>query len=275
MTETSAMLSQREVSDALSSLAEKKANATVREQFFLAILAGIYIGFGAIVATVVSSGGTLDTGLGRFLGGSVFTVGLMLVIIPGSELFTGNILMTLGFLAKRVKPLLIIRNWGIVWIGNFAGGLLLAWLLYQSGQLTDATGIRPIGQQAIQIAERKFELAQFFWPCFIRGILCNMLVCLAVIMATSSRTVTGKILGIYFPIMTFVTCNFEHSIANMYFLPAGLFAAGQFASRFWEIFTNLIPVTLGNIIGGLTIILLHPRNQQLLFRRLKHQADDD
>jgi formate/nitrite transporter len=275
MSEASNMLSPREVSDALSSLAEKKATATVREQFFLAILAGIYIGFGAIVATVVSSGGTLDTGLGRFLGGSVFTVGLMLVIIPGSELFTGNILMTLGFLAKRVKPLLIIRNWSVVWIGNFAGGLLLAWLLYQSGQLSDASGIRPIGQQAIQIAERKFELAQFFWPCFIRGILCNMLVCLAVIMATSSRTVTGKILGIYFPIMTFVTCNFEHSIANMYFLPAGLFAAGQFASRFWEIFANLIPVTLGNIIGGLTIILLHPRNQQLLFRRLKHHADDD
>jgi formate/nitrite transporter len=252
----------------LSELAEKKASATVREQFFLAMLAGIYIGFGAIVSTVVSSGGSLDTGFARFLSGSVFSVGLMLVIIPGSELFTGNILMTLGFLAKRVKPLLIMRNWVIVWIGNFAGALLLAWLLYESGQLVDASGIRPIGQQAIAIAERKLELAQFFWPSLIRGILCNMLVCLAVIMATSSRTVSGKILGIYFPIMTFVTCNFEHSIANMYFLPAGLLAAGQFGSRFWEMFANLIPVTLGNIIGGLTLILLHPRNQQMLFSRL-------
>jgi len=265
MTGTNSMLSPQEVSDALSTLAEKKASATVQEQFFLAILAGMYIGFGAIVATVVSSGGSLDPGLARFLSGSVFTVGLMLVIIPGSELFTGNILMTVGFLAKRVKPLLIVRNWVIVWLGNFAGALLLAWLLYQSGQLTDASGIRPIGQQAIAIAERKFELAQFFWPCFIRGILCNMLVCLAVIMASSARTVTGKILGIYFPIMTFVTCNFEHSVANMYFLPAGLLAAGQFGSRFWEMFANLIPVTLGNIIGGLTLILLHPKNQQMLF----------
>jgi formate/nitrite transporter FocA (FNT family) len=146
----------------------------------------------------------------------------------------------------------------------------LAWLLHQTGQLTDVNGVSPIGQQAIQIAERKFELAQSFWPCFIRGILCNMLVCVAVIMACSARTVTGKIMGIYFPIMTFVTCNFEHSIANMYFLPAGLMTAGQFGSRFWEMFTNLIPVTLGNIIGGLTIILLHPKNQQILSRRLRH-----
>ena len=266
------MLSPDEVTDTLSALAEKKSSATVREQFFLAMLAGIYIGFGAIVATVVSSGGTLDPGLARFLGGSVFTVGLMLVIIPGAELFTGNILMTLGFLAKRVKPLLIMRNWVVVWIGNFTGALLLAFLLYQAGQLVDASGIRPIGQNAIQIAERKLELAQFFWPSLIRGILCNMLVCLAVIMSSSSRTVTGKILGIYFPIMTFVTCNFEHSIANMYFLPAGLLAAGQLGSRFWEMFGNLIPVTIGNIIGGLTLILLHPKNQQMLFRRLRQPA---
>ena len=266
------MLSPDEVIDTLTALAEKKSSATIREQFFLAMLAGIYIGFGAIVATVVSSGGTLDPGLARFLGGSVFTVGLMLVIIPGAELFTGNILMTLGFLAKRVKPLLIVRNWVIVWIGNFAGALLLAFLLYQAGQLADANGIRPIGQNAIEIAERKLELAQFFWPSLIRGILCNMLVCLAVIMSSSSRTVTGKILGIYFPIMTFVTCNFEHSIANMYFLPAGLLAAGQLGSRFWEMFGNLIPVTIGNIIGGLTLILLHPKNQQMLFRRLRQPA---
>lgn len=273
MNDVRSMLAPREISSALGSLAEKKAAATVREQFFLAILAGIYIGFGAIASTVVSSGGTLDSGLTRFLGGSVFTVGLMLVIIPGSELFTGNILMTLGFLAKKVKPLFIIRNWVVVWIGNFVGGLLLAWLLYQSGLLTDAAGIRPIGYQAVQIAERKLELSQFFWPCFIRGVLCNMLVCLAVIMASSSQTVVGKILGIYFPIMIFVTCGFEHSIANMYFLPAGLLAAGQFTSRFWEMFANLLPVTLGNIIGGLTIILLHPNNQQLLLRKFNHRVE--
>ena len=115
------MLSPHEVSDALSVLAEKKAAAAVPEQFFLAMLAGIYIGLGAIAATVVTSGGTLDPGLARFLAGSVFTVGLMLVIIPGSELFTGNILMTLGFLTRRVRPLLIVRNWMIVWIGCFLG----------------------------------------------------------------------------------------------------------------------------------------------------------
>jgi formate/nitrite transporter len=272
MRATNEMLSANELYDTVSALAEKKAAATIQEQFFLAILAGIYIGFGAIAATVVTSGGTLDVGLSRFLGGSVFTVGLMLVIIPGSELFTGNILMTVGFLGERVKPLMIMRNWVVVWIGNFAGALLLAWLLYHSGQLTDESGVRAIGHQAVQIAGRKFELAHSFWPCFIRGILCNMLVCLAVIMAASSRTVVGKIMGIYFPIMTFVTCNFEHSIANMYFLSAGLLAAGQFGSRFWEMFANLIPVTLGNIIGGLSLILLHPKNQQMLFRRLRNNV---
>jgi formate/nitrite transporter len=244
----------------------------VPEQFFLAVLAGIYIGFGAIAATVVSSGGTLDPGLSRFLAGSVFTVGLMLVIIPGSELFTGNILMTLGFLAKRVNPLSIVRNWVVVWMGNFAGALLLAWLVYASGLLADADSAGTIGHQAVLIAERKMELGQSFWPSFIRGVLCNMLVCLAVIMSLSARTAAGKILAIYFPIMAFVTCNFEHSIANMYFLPGGLLAAGQFGSRFWGMFANLIPVTLGNITGGLILILLHPKNQQMLFRRVKQQA---
>ena len=265
-------VSPHRVADTLSALAEKKSSATVREQFFLAMLAGMYIGFGAIAATVVSSGGTLDPGLARFLSGSVFTVGLMLVLIPGSELFTGNILMTLGFLAKRVRPLLIVRNWGVVWIGNLAGALLLAWLLYQSGQLTDGEGIRTVGQQAILIAERKLELAQLFWPCFVRGILCNMLVCLAVIMACSARTIEGKILGIYFPIMTFVTCNFEHSIANMYFLPAGLLAEGRLGARFAEMFANLLPVTLGNIVGGLVLVVLHPKSQQMISRRIRRTS---
>jgi len=268
-------LSPKGIADALGGIAERKAAATVHEQFFLAMLAGIYIGIGGIVATVVTSGTGLDAGFKRFLGGSVFSVGLMLVLIPGSELFTGNILMTVGFLSKRVRLLRIFRNWGVVWIGNFAGAMLLAWVMSQSGQLVQDGAVRPIGVQAIAIAERKLELAATFWPCFIRGVLCNMLVCLAVIMAVSARTVTGKILGIYFPIMTFVTCNFEHSIANMYFLPAGLMAAGQFGSRFWQMFTNLIPVTLGNIVGGLAIVLLHPKSQEMLaglFRRKKTEG---
>ena len=265
MSETQA-LSPKEIAEALTGIAERKASATVQEQFFLAVLAGIYIGLGAVVATVVTSGSGLDVGFQRFLGGSVFSVGLMLVLIPGSELFTGNILMSVGFLARRVRLLRIVRNWVIVWIGNFAGAMLLAWLMYQSGQLVQDGTVRYVGERAIAIAERKLELGATFWPCFIRGILCNMLVCLAVIMSSSARTVAGKILAIYFPIMTFVTCNFEHSIANMYFLPAGLMAAGQLGARFGGMLMNLLAVTLGNIVGGLALVLLHPKSQQMVAR---------
>jgi formate/nitrite transporter FocA (FNT family) len=138
--------------------------------------------------------------------------------------------------------------------------MLLAWVMGQTGLL--AAG--PIGDRAAAIAGGK--LALVFWPCFWRGVLCNMLVCLAVIMASCARTVGGKILAVYFPIMAFVACGFEHSIANMYFLPAGLMAAGQFGARFGQMFANLVPATLGNIVGGLAIVLLHPKNQQRLAR---------
>ncbi len=251
------LLPPKGIADSLSCIAERKAAANVWEQLFLAILAGIYIGFGAVVATKVTSGGSLDPGLASFLGGSVFSVGLMLVLIPGSELFTGNILMTAGLLARTVHPTHIARNWVVVWIGNFAGSILLAWVMSRTDLLSGAVGDRAIG-----IANAKMDLP--FDVCLFRGILCNMLVCLAVIMACSAKTAMGKILGIYFPIMAFVASGFEHSIANMYFLPAGLLADGQLGERFWDMFGNLIPVTLGNIIGGLAIIFLHPNNQKKL-----------
>jgi len=254
-------LSPKQLGAALSAVAEKKASATIQEQFFLAVLAGLYIGFGAIVATAVTSGSTLDDGVKCFLGGSVFSLGLMLVMIPGSELFTGNILMTVGWLSQQVRPVRILRNWVVVWIGNFAGAMLLAWLMSKSGLLA-ADGA--VGKRAIAIAESKVTLAETFGACFVRGVLCNILVCLAVAMATAARSVAGKILAIYFPIMAFVASGFEHSIANMYFLPAGLLAEGQLAAKFGGMMTNLAAVTLGNIVGGLVLILLHPKNQQRL-----------
>jgi len=257
-------LSPKEIADALGQVATVKGSARIRDQFFLAILAGIYIGFGGIVSIMVTSESAMDDGLKRFIGGSAFSVGLMLVLIPGSELFTGNILMTVGLLSKRLHFLRVLRNWAVVWIGNFAGAILLAWVM-KNTDLMGATGApNAVGDRAIAIADAKLQLA--FWPCLLRGVLCNMLVCLAVIMACSSRSVSGKILGIYFPIMAFVACGFEHSIANMYFLPAGLMAAGRFGGRFWEMFGNLIPVTLGNIIGGLALIFLHPGSQKMVSR---------
>ena len=260
------MLSPRQTASALADVAEVKARATLREQFFLAVLAGMYIGFGSIVCTAVTSGDWtgVPRGVRQLLGGSVFGLGLMLVMIPGSELFTGNVLMTIGFLEKRIRPLRMFRNWIVVWIGNLAGAVLLAFMMWRTGQLDPAGASAAVAARAQEIAH--FKLALSFEANFVLGILCNMLVCLAVIMATSARTVGGKILAIWFPIMAFVACGMEHSIANMYFLAAGLFADGQFLAKFWQMFDNLIPVTLGNIVGGVALVLLHPKSHRMAGR---------
>jgi formate/nitrite transporter len=255
-----------EISKALRDIGEKKATATLFELFIFGILAGIYISFGAHAATAVQSGGTLDAGLARFLAGSVFSVGLMLVLIPGSELFTGNILMAIGFIYRKYSFIKVLRNWLVVYLGNLAGAILIAWLVLNSGLLGSLANPSALGTTAISIAETKLQLG--FGEAFCRGILCNMLVCLAVIMSIAARTVIGKIFGIYFPIMAFVASGFEHSVANMYFLPVGLMAKGVFLSRFLTIFDNLIPVTLGNIIGGLLVVLLHPKVEMRIIRFL-------
>ena len=249
-----------EISKSLSSIGEKKATATAFELLIFGVLAGIYIAFGANVATAVLSGGTLDAGLARFLSGSVFSVGLMLVLIPGSELFTGNILMTIGFIYRKYAFVKVLRNWLVVYLGNLLGSIFIAWLVYKSGLIGSVGSLNSIGIVAAKIAETKLSLG--FQEALCRGILCNMLVCLAVIMSIASRTMTGKIFGVYFPIMAFVASGFEHSVANMYFLPIGLMAKGEFISRFPAMFDNLIPVTIGNVIGGLLIVLLHPKVEE-------------
>lgn len=253
-------LTPLEMSKTISDIGEKKANETIFELFIFGVLAGIYIAFGAAVATAVLSGGTLDPGLAKFLSGSVFSVGLILVLILGSELFTGNILMTIGLIYQKYSFGRVLRNWLIVYFGNLLGSLMLAWLVFNSGLLVHLGSLTPIGTVAVKIVETKLQLS--FSEALCRGILCNMLVCLAVILCIASKTLGGKILGIYFPIMTFVASGYEHSVANMYFLPAGLMAKGEFSSGFLTIFNNLIPVTIGNIIGGLLIVLLHPKVEE-------------
>ena len=257
-------LSPFEVSKAISNIGEKKANETIFELLVFGILAGMYIAFGANAAVSVLSGGTLDAGVARFLAGSVFSVGLMLVLILGSELFTGNILMTIGVIYQRYSYLKVLRNWLVVYLGNFLGALIVAWLVSSSGLLSHNGELTSIGATAVNIAENKLGLS--FAEALSRGILCNILVCVAVIMCMASRTITGKVFGIYFPIMTFVVSGYEHSVANMYFLPAALMAKGNFLSGFPAMFNNLIPVTIGNIIGGLLIILLHPKVEEKIAR---------
>lgn len=260
-------LSPVEISKTLSKIGEKKATATVFELIVFGILAGIYIAFGANVATSVLSGGGMDAGFAKFMAGTVFSVGLMLVLIPGSELFTGNILMTIGLIYRKYSLTKVLRNWLLVYFGNLLGALIIAWLVFSSGLLVHQSVLTPIGAAAIRIAETKLQLS--FAEALSRGILCNMLVCLAVIMSIACKTVTGKILAIYFPIMTFVASGYEHSVANMYFLPAGLIAKGEFASQFFSMFNNLIPVTIGNIIGGLLIVLLHPKVEERIAHTLQ------
>jgi len=212
----------------------------------------------------------LDAGLARFLAGSVFSVGIMLVLIPGSELFTGNILMTIGFIYRKYAFNKVLRNWLIVYFGNFLGALFIAWLVLNSGLLGHIGNLNAVGAVAVNITQAKLQLG--FMEALCRGILCNMLVCLAVIMCIASRTVTGKIFGIYFPIMTFVACGYEHSVANMYFLPIGLMMEGKFLSHFFIMFRNLVPVTIGNIIGGLLIVLLHPKIEERIARIFVRKA---
>jgi formate/nitrite transporter len=251
--------SGRETSRLLDGIIERKSRESVPGMVLLGMLAGVYIGFGAIAATTVSAFGGLPVGITRLLAGSVFCVGLVLVIIPGSELFTGNILMAAGLVSGKVGLARVLRNWLFVYSGNFAGAVLLALVMAGTGLLD---GDSAVGRNAAAIATAKIALP--FGQALLRGVLCNMLVCLAVIITIAARTASGKILGIYFPITVFVMCGFEHSIANMYFLPAGLLARGAFASEFWTMFRNLIPVTIGNIVGGLLVIVLHPARARKL-----------
>ena len=238
-----------------------KTKAGALRLTILGIFAGVYIGFGAQLAIMVTHdmAGFLGVGMAKLIGGAVFSVGLMLVVIAGAELFTGNNLIALSVLGGKAKTSGLLRNWTIVYFANFVGSLLLVLLMYWSG-LWKANGDL-VGVKALSIANAKVNLT--FLEAFARGILCNWLVCLAVWMSVSARTVVGKIWAIFFPIMAFVASGFEHSVANMFFIPLGLALKGQAAVvtaaglvdklsqlTIGGLVMNLIPVTLGNIVGG-------------------------
>jgi formate/nitrite transporter len=261
-----------EIAKELDRIIAKKTGQSPVALVLFGILAGAYIGFGAAAATTVTAFEGLPVALSKFLAGTVFCVGLILVVIPGSELFTGNILLAAGIVDRKVGFGRVMTNWGLAYAGNFIGSVLLALLIFGSGLLGSPETPTAVGAAAVKIAGAKIALP--FVQAFLRGILCNILVCLAVIMAVSSRTMFGKILGIYFPIMVFVLSGYEHSIANMYFLPAGLLAEGRFFAGFGSMFANLVPVTLGNIVGGLLVVVLHPARARRLARLLRSPKTD-
>ncbi len=255
-------LSPKEISESVIEISKQKAKIRILPMLLLGFLAGVYIGFGAELYTIVTHdlARYLGIGFAKFLGGSVFSVGLMLVILGGAELFTGNCLCFSGVLDHSVSAKRLIRNWIIVYFANFAGAIFLVVLMYYSGLWK--VGNFGVAWAAIKTATGKVNLS--FLEAFCRGVGCNWLVCLAVWLAISGRDSVSKIFGIYFPIMAFVASGFEHSIANMYFIPMGLFLKGEgvltsslasipnIEALGWQAFfiKNLIPVTLGNIIGG-------------------------
>ena len=245
------MLSPQEIAHAVADSGSAKAKLSVVQMFVLGIFAGAFIGFGAQGAITVGQSLTrLDPGIQKLAFAGVFPIGLMLVSICGAELFTGNNLMTLGCLNCHFKWSDLIRNWFYVYTANFIGSVILAFFIANSGLMTSGS---PAFDLAVGMAVKKVEMA--LGPAIIRGILCNILVVLAVWMATGARDVIGKIFAIWFPIMLFALSGYEHSVANMYFMPLGKFLGAPITwEQIWM--HNLLPVTLGNIIGGAMIVPL-------------------
>jgi formate/nitrite transporter len=227
--------------------AETKASLSTVRLLILGIMAGAYIGLGAFASIVISQTlGNIDIGLKKFSSGAVFPVGLMLVVFSGSELFTGNNLMTMALMDKKISFKGLMRNWSLVYLGNFLGSIALAYLIYKS-QLVSG----PVLDTTLSVGVGKMSLS--FQSAFIRGILCNILVVLAVWISASAQDIISRTFSLWFPVMLFVLCGFEHSIANMFFIPLAKFAGLK--SLWLDIWiSNLIPVTLGNIFGGAIII---------------------
>ena len=228
------------------------------------MMAGVFISLGAVFFTYVIHDSTLSLGLTKLIGGVVFSLGLILVIITGAELFTGNNLIVMACVSRKITLVQLIRNWGIVFLGNLIGSIIVIALIALSGQWQAGGGM--VGVKALMIANGKVNLS--FWQALSKGVLCNILVCLAVYLCFSGRSVTDKILAILFPITAFVALGFEHSVANMYFIPAGILLKNNSAivsaaenilgsslnlsnlTFYGFAIKNLLPVTIGNIIGG-------------------------
>jgi len=232
---------------AIANTAGSKNSAKIMNVILLSFLAGAYIAFGGLLAEVASAGikDIVGFGLYKFVFGGVFPVGLIIVVLAGSELFTGNVMfMTLGVLDGKASVGGLAKNWVLSWIFNFVGALFVAYCL---AFLTGIATADPVVTNVQSVATAKVGMS--FEVAFFKAIGCNWLVCLAVWLANASDDIIGKIVGIWFPIMAFVAIGFEHSVANMFFIPLGIFAGADVG---WTqmLTANLIPVTLGNIVGG-------------------------
>jgi formate/nitrite transporter len=245
-----------------------KANRKFLSALILSFFAGAFIAFAAEGSNMAAYNllANPDTyGLGRVLAGAVFGTGLMMVLLAGAELFTGNMPIIVAVLDRKVRIRQMIINWILVYAGNLLGSMFIAWMMYHSGLFNSSGGL--LGGITIKIAAGKSVIP--FHSAFLLGLMCNWLVCLAVWVSFGAKDIVGKAVAVFFIICLFVTSGFEHSIANMYYIPAGILAkqnpqwlemskitASQLAGLNWNGFfiTNLVPVTLGNMAGGLVMV---------------------
>ena len=234
-----------EIAAKVETVGVAKANMPAFPLLALGVLAGAFIAFGAMFYTLAITGSGFGFGPTRVFGGAVFSLGLVLVVVAGAELFTGNNLIVMAWAERKITTGQLLRNWGLVYVANFIGAVGMAALVAMSGTLDMNDGA--VTETAFAIANSKIALP--YWEAFVRGILCNALVCLAVWLSYAARRVAGKILAILFPITAFVALGFEHSVANMYFIPLASMA-GNDSVTIAALARNLVPVTLGNIVGG-------------------------
>lgn len=251
--------SPNEMLELMMGAAVNKSRLSLMKLILLGFMAGCFIalaGAGSNMGAYYFLSDSVTVGIGKMVSGLIFPAGLIMVVFAGAELFTGNNLMIAAVLERKISAGAMLKNWIIVYIANLAGSVFIAWAVVYSGLL--GTGEGMLEQVTVSIAASKVNLD--FGQAFVRGIFCNFLVCIAVWVGTGADSTIGKLFALFFPIWLFVTAGFEHSIANMYFIPAGIFAdGGMTAGLTWTGFfvNNLIPVTLGNIVGGVFVGIVY------------------
>ncbi len=246
--------SPKEIAERLAELSVSKTRTPFIPLVMLGILAGGFIGLGALFSVIVFSDSSLGFAASRVLGGAVFSMGLLLVVVAGAELFTGNNLLAMGWANGRVTTAEVLQNWLVVCAANFVGAAGLAVIVFLSGHAGMNNGA--VGRTYLQIAAAKMSLP--FSTAFFRGVLCNALVCMAVWMTLAGRSVVDKFFAVFMPIAAFVAAGFEHSVANMYLLTLAMMlqAAAGDPVNWLGIVRNLVPVILGNIVGGSVLVAL-------------------
>jgi formate/nitrite transporter len=251
------VFSPKEIATRVETIGVAKARLPLLSMLMLSLLAGAFVGLGALYFVLVRSDPSLGFAARQVLGGMVFSLGLVLVVVAGAELFTGNNLLAMAWAAGKISTRELLRNWAVVCVGNFIGAAGLALLVFLSRHPDMNQG--DVAREYIAIASAKVTMP--FWTALFKGMLCNVLVCMAVWMTLAGRSVIDKVVAIVFPVSAFVAAGFEHSVANMYFIPLAMLlqafdgvGATDNAITWAGFFRNMVPVILGNILGGSVLV---------------------